>query len=147
MLLFHSSRRRAFTLVEIMIVVLIIGVLLAVAIPSFIQARESARTRACVANLKQIDSAKQQAIMDYKLTDPSQATFSLDGTTPTTPGLTGTYQLVSGASGSSYLRQTPVCPSGGTYAVPATQTYPTCSFTGAAGSGYAPGEKWYHGLN
>ena len=138
---------RAFTLVEIMIVVLIIGILLAIAIPNFIQARESARARACVGNLKQIDSAKQQAIMDYRLSDPSQATFSLNGVTATTSGPSGTYQLVSGANGVSYIRRMPVCPSGGQYSVLATQTSPTCSFTGAAGSGYAPGEKWYHGLN
>ena len=141
----HSCR--AFTLVEIMIVVLIIGILLAIAIPNFVAAREVARAKACVGNLKQIDSAKQQAIIDYKLTDPSQATFSLDGVTATTSGPTGTYQLVSGAGGSSYIRQMPVCPSGGRYAVPATQSYPTCSIAGAVGSGYAPGEKWYHGLN
>ena len=144
---FSPSRRRAFTLVEILIVVLIIGILLAIAIPNFIQAREASRAKACVGNLKQIDSAKQQAIMDYKLTGPSMATFSLDGVTPTTSGPTGTYQLVSGPSGISYIRAMPICPSGGQYTVSAALPLPTCSVTGAAGSGYEAGAKWWHGIN
>ena len=50
--------RRAFTLVEIMIVVLIIGVLLGIAVPNFARAREQARAKACIQQLRLIDSAK-----------------------------------------------------------------------------------------
>ena len=46
-----------FTLVEIMIVVAIIGLLAAIAIPNFVKARNTAQANACVQNMKQIDGA------------------------------------------------------------------------------------------
>lgn len=56
----NIPRARGFTLVEIMIVVAIIGLLAAIAIPNYQQARQSARMNACISNLKYIESAKQQ---------------------------------------------------------------------------------------
>ena len=128
-----------------MIVVLIIGILLAIAIPNFISARETSRAKSCVGSLKQIDSAKQQAIMDYKLNQNSAATFSIDGATATTSGQAGVYQLVTIAPIPGYIRRPPVCPSGGQYNPGVVMASPACSITGAAGSGYAPNEKWWHG--
>src|SRR5947199_9113018 len=84
--------RRAFTLVEIMIVVLIIGILLAIAIPNFIRARETSRAKSCQANLQQIDSAKEQWAMDNKKTT---------GDTPVDTDLAPTY-----------IKTYPSCPSG-----------------------------------
>ena len=101
--------RKGFTLVEIMIVVLIIGILLAIAVPNFIKARETSRTKSCIANLKQIDAAKEQWAMENKKT------------TTDTPAMT---DLVGSAN---YLKNTPSCPSGGTYTVNAVSTDPTCS--------------------
>ena len=56
-------KRKSFTLVEIMIVVAIIGLLAAIAIPSFLNARNTSRKNACINNLRQIDGAQQQAML------------------------------------------------------------------------------------
>jgi len=53
-------KRKGFTLVEIMIVVTIIGMLAALAIPLFAKARRNAQEEACINNLRIIDGAKQQ---------------------------------------------------------------------------------------
>ena len=59
-----KSRASGFTLVEIMIVVLIIGILLAIAVPNFVKARQNSRVQTVVGNLKQIEAAKEQWAMD-----------------------------------------------------------------------------------
>ena len=111
------SKLAGFTLVEIMIVVLIIGILLAIAIPNFIQARESSRARACVANLKQLDSAKQQWLMDNKAQTITSETIA--------PGTSATSDSVGLIP--TYIRSVPTCPAGGTYTTGNQVTNPSCS--------------------
>jgi len=61
-----------FTLVEIMIVVAIIGLLAAIAVPNFIKARTTTQQNACINNLRQIHGAKQEWALEYN--QPSTAT-------------------------------------------------------------------------
>lgn len=106
------KRKGGFTLIEIMIVVLIIGILLAIAIPNFMKARESSRTKACVANLKQIDAAIEQWAMDNKKAGGDDVTLG----------------DITGAG--SYIETPPECPSGGDYGVTTVDGAPTCSLGG-----------------
>src|ERR1700712_4952175 len=61
-----SLKQHGFTLVEIMIVVAIIGLLAAIAIPNFVRARTTSQQNACINNLRQIDGAKQQWALENK---------------------------------------------------------------------------------
>ncbi len=107
------KKSRGFTLVEIMIVVLIIGILLAIAVPNFIKARESSRTKTCIANLRQIEAAKEQWAMEEKKTSTD---------TPTDTDLAGS---------DKYIKVWPECPSGGNYdAIGDVGTAPACSIGG-----------------
>ena len=55
----NAFRKSGFTLIEIMIVVAIIGLLGAIAIPNFVKARTTSQLDACLNNLRQIDGAAQ----------------------------------------------------------------------------------------
>jgi prepilin-type N-terminal cleavage/methylation domain-containing protein len=55
-----TRRDDGFTLVELMVVVLIIGILIAIAIPVFNAAQNTARERTCLANLRTLDGAVEQ---------------------------------------------------------------------------------------
>jgi prepilin-type N-terminal cleavage/methylation domain-containing protein len=104
----NTSRKSGFTLVEIMIVVAIIGLLAAIAIPNFVKARTTAQRNACIANLKQIDGAIQQWALENKKAGTAAVT-----TTDVLDYLKG-----------SVL---PVCPANGTYSTSTVSESPLCT--------------------
>jgi prepilin-type N-terminal cleavage/methylation domain-containing protein len=113
-----TSKPGGFTLVEIMIVVAIIGMLAAIAIPNFVRARSTSQCSACINNLRQIDGASQQWALENKA---------------------GASYTVSFGNIRPFLKSTLTCPAGGSGATFATSyslnfvtNKPTCQI----GSGY-----------
>ena len=104
---------KGFTLVEIMIVVAIIGLLAAIAVPNFVQARQNAQRGACINNLRLIAAAEEQIALDQGLANGAPAPAN--------------------AVIATFMRQNtfPVCPGGGVYVVNAVGVNPVCGLAAA----------------
>lgn len=104
-----KNMKQGFTLVEIMIVVAIIGLLAAIAIPSFQKSRDTTRKNSCISNLRQIDSAKEQWAVENDKNDGD---------------------AVVDAEVNAFIKEVPECKAGGTYTYGAVGTNPTCDQAG-----------------
>lgn len=105
-----AVKKSGFTLVEIMIVVFIIALLMAIAVPNFIHARDRARDNSCLKNLELIDNAKMQLSMQCGKNTGECVNWS---------------DIIP-----DYLQAQPVCPSGGTYTPQLIGDNPTCTIEG-----------------
>jgi prepilin-type N-terminal cleavage/methylation domain-containing protein len=74
----EPPRKQGFTLVEIMIVVAVIGLLAAIAIPNFVHSRAKSQATACINNMRQIDYAIQQFAMEKGLANGTTINFPND---------------------------------------------------------------------
>ena len=104
------SHNSGFTLVEIMIVVAIIGLLAAIAIPAYAPARGTAYRNVCINNLQQIEGAIQRWSLDMQKDEGQPVTYS---------DIRG------------YLKHSVVCPAGGTsfedsYTISTVDAPPVC---------------------
>ncbi len=123
--------KKGFTLVELMIVVVIMAILVAVAVPIFSAVTKNARIKTCAANRREIISQVNGLLMGN--VDGVQHT-SAGGFTITSDGKTGTLTMDAQQGDTAYtdtnikalFQEIPYCPlAGGTYDVTIAKANPT----------------------
>src|SRR5438874_2864607 len=108
------GRRRAFTLIELLIVILVLAILMAVALPLYLAAVSDSQLKTCRANMQTIanaEAAYKTSIATHVYTTDLTALNTNLGSTPVCP-IGGAYSVVI-SSGSSTANNGSSVPSGG----------------------------------
>jgi type II secretory pathway pseudopilin PulG len=108
----NKNSSLAFTVWEVVILILVVTFLVAIAMPNFVNRNRTSPANACINDLRQIDAAASQIALDKYLTNGTPINFPDD--------LTNYIKL------NRYGKISP-CPSGGTYHINKVGEIPTCS--------------------
>lgn len=106
-----SKRARGFTLIEICIVVLVLGIIAAITLPNYLAARTNTQIKTCLSNMRRISDAKDLWAAD----------------TRAAPTATPTQEQLMGTAETGYLQNWPNCPENGSYVIGNITTNPTCT--------------------
>jgi prepilin-type N-terminal cleavage/methylation domain-containing protein len=110
----NTHRSNGFTLVEIMVTVTILGVLSAIVIPNFVNARSGSETKSCISNLRLINAGITQWAFENRVAPSASVTQDM------------LQPYVSTSSAGTW----PKCPAGGTYTVATAADSATCTVSG-----------------
>lgn len=110
----NINARSAFSILEIFLLLCVIGIIVAIAMPNFNSGPRTSPANACINNLRQIDAAACEFALETHLTNGDRINFPTD--------LTPYIKLNKDG-------KIPPCPQGGVYSIKKVGESPTCSLS------------------